>query len=303
MNIPILRLIRPHIVAGGFLAFFLGVMLGITTGGNFNLNRIILFYLIVFFGDLSTHYSNDYYDVEVDKHFSSKKFFSGSNMLVKNSFLRPLARSVSWVLFLFSNLIAFIVVFFYHGPLELIILTLGANFLGLFYSAPPLRFVSRGIGEFIIALVTGFIIPSVGYLSVKGHFDFIFIYFSFIFVLYGLILSLSLSLPDLEIDRRSCKNTFVVRIGKQKSVFLIFLAGLISSILFLSYHVFLSNIQLNFCIIFLLSLIPFIFSVLSLRKILLKQKVNFYCTLNIFSLFLFNILMINYLMITFLFST
>jgi 1,4-dihydroxy-2-naphthoate octaprenyltransferase len=85
---------------------------------------------------------------------------------------------------------------------------LGANFLGWFYSAPPLRLVSRGLGEVAIALAVGFGIPAVGYLAVKGQFDSWFMLFALPFVLYGFMLALSLEASDVEVDRLGNKKTF-----------------------------------------------------------------------------------------------
>jgi 1,4-dihydroxy-2-naphthoate octaprenyltransferase len=70
-----LRIIRPHIVAGGILAFTLGVLLAAANGGTFDLGKTALFYAVVFLGDLSTHYSNDYFDTEADKHIKRKSIF------------------------------------------------------------------------------------------------------------------------------------------------------------------------------------------------------------------------------------
>ena len=52
MNIlNILKIIRVHIVVGGFLAFLLGVLLAIVEGGNFDYVRFIVGYFVVFLAD------------------------------------------------------------------------------------------------------------------------------------------------------------------------------------------------------------------------------------------------------------
>ncbi len=86
----ILGIIRIHIVIGGFLAFSLGALLAFVGGGSFNFMFFALGYVVVLLGDLSSHYSNDYFDVEVDKCIEQKKFFSGSNILVDNPDIRSL---------------------------------------------------------------------------------------------------------------------------------------------------------------------------------------------------------------------
>ena len=52
---------------------------------------------------------------------------------------------------------------FLDAPIELFIIMFFANLIGWFYSAPPVRLISRGLGELAVAWVTGFVIPGVGY--------------------------------------------------------------------------------------------------------------------------------------------
>ena len=165
------KMIRGYIVAGGALSFSLGTLLGIIEGGTFKPAPVILCYLVVFLGDLSTHFSNDYFDVEIDKD-AQTTFFSGKKILVHHPQLRPAAKKISLTLLVLSNVTAAVLVLFFGAPTELLIITLAANLLGWIYSAPPLRLSSRTLGEVTIAVATGFIIPSIGYLSVKGQLDF-----------------------------------------------------------------------------------------------------------------------------------
>jgi 1,4-dihydroxy-2-naphthoate polyprenyltransferase len=202
---PIFRVVRMHIVLGGVLAFTLGAVLAFVNSGVFDPLRIILFYAVVLFGDLSTHFGNDYFDVKSDQFIERKKFFSGKNILVNNPALRPQAKTISIVLLVLSNAGAFLAVILLAAPIELLIIALCANFLGWSYSAPPLRLVSRGFGEAAIALAVGFAIPAVGYLAVRGQLDWLFFIFGLPFVMYGLMLALSLEAPDIEVDRKGGK--------------------------------------------------------------------------------------------------
>ncbi|MEJ2242179.1 MAG: prenyltransferase [Candidatus Bathyarchaeota archaeon] len=148
MNTPkILKIIRLHIVLGGFLAFLVGALLALTGNATFVLSKFILGYFVVFLADLSTHYGNDYFDVEVDKHTITKKFFSGRNILVYNPNLRILSKSISIGLLLVSNFLAIMSVIFVGLSIEFFIIIFSASLIGWFYSAPPIRLVSRGLGE------------------------------------------------------------------------------------------------------------------------------------------------------------
>ncbi len=71
-----LKIIRPHIIVGGILAFTVGALLGLANGGAFNPAVFAVCYATIFFGDLSTHFSNDYFDVKHDKEKHKKSIFS-----------------------------------------------------------------------------------------------------------------------------------------------------------------------------------------------------------------------------------
>lgn len=297
MRIPkILQIIRFHIVAGGLLAFLLGALLGNMGGGSFDFLRVGLVYLVVFLGDLSTHYSNDYFDVEVDQHIGQRKFFSGSRILVSNPRLRSLAWSISVALLFLSDVVAALLVVFMGFPVELLVIAVGANFLGWFYSAPPVRLISRGLGEAVVAVVAGFAIPAVGYLAVRGQFDFLFACFVVPFVLYGLVLSLSLGAPDREIDLKGGKQNFVVRKGERRLFVVVLVATCLASVAFFVYAWLGLFVVVDFWVVFLFSLAPLLAGVAGLVGALRKRKVPLFSGLNIVSLFLFIVLMIVYLL-------
>lgn len=293
----ILKIARLHIVLGGFLAFTLGTLLGVAGGGKVEPLKVALFYLIVFFGDLSTHYSNDYFDVKEDKSIGKNKFFSGKKILVNNPNIVPFARITSLIFLSISVILAIIVVMFGSAPIELLIITLGANFLGWFYSAPPLRLVSRGLGEAAIAIAAGLAIPAIGYLSVRGQFDFLFVLFVIPFVLYGFMLSLSLEAPDVEGDSRNSKKNIGVRKGK-KTVFSLILASSLAAFLFLiSYALQINGLIVNFWALTIFSIAPLAGGIMGFIGYSWGKNADIFSAINILSLFLFNILMIVYLFI------
>jgi 1,4-dihydroxy-2-naphthoate octaprenyltransferase len=277
------------------LAFSLGALLAAANGGNLDPARVVLCYAVVFLGDLSTHYSNDYFDVEVDKYVGHKKFFTGSTILVTHPKLRPLSKSISLSLLAFSNVLAATLVLFYGVPMEFLVITLAANFLGWVYSAPPFRLISRGLGEIIVAVVTGFAIPGVGYLAVRGQFDPLFAYFAVPFMMYGLILSLSLEAPDLDIDRKGGKRNLVVRKGESNVFAAITALAFSATVAFFVYAWQIAPTTLNLGIVALFSIAPLAAGVLGFVSVLRNKSVNRFSTLNIASLFLFNILMVAYL--------
>ncbi len=288
MNLlTLLRVIRVHIVVGGVLAFTLGALLAVLTGGVVKPLHLALGYGVVFLGDLSTHFSNDYFDVELDRHQKIKKLFSTKKILVENPALSPVAKKISLTLLFTSNLLAAVMFIFFEVPIEFFIITLVANLLGWIYSAPPVRLSSKSLGELAIALATGFIIPSIGYLSVKNQLDSLFVFLSIPFMLYGFFLSLNLEAPDIQNDKKGQKTTFAVRIGPKNCFYAIATtASLVTIVLFvLMGQIFTSIIDLK--IVFILSLIPLSTVILGFFTSFKEKNFNRFCSLNIISLFLF----------------
>jgi 1,4-dihydroxy-2-naphthoate octaprenyltransferase len=203
------RVVRPHIVAGGFLGYSLGVLLALLRGGAFHLDTFILGYTVVLFGDLSTHFSNDYFDVELDR-VASRKTFDGSNTLVEHPEVRSRALALAAALSAASLLFALSMVHLFGSPPPLLALAAVSNLFGWLYSAPPIRLNARGLGTI----------------------DQTFLRFSAPLVLYGLILSLSLELPDLEVDREHGRRNLVVLLGRRPATILILLLSVSATALF-----------------------------------------------------------------------
>jgi 1,4-dihydroxy-2-naphthoate octaprenyltransferase len=277
------------------MAFSLGTLLAIAGGGSFDPWMFVLVYAVVFLGDLSTHFSNDYFDVEVDKHIDRRKFFAGSTILVSNPHLRSLSKSISVALLLSSNLLAVGLVLFVGAPIEVFVLILGASLAGWFYSAPPLRLISRGLGELTVAGVTGFAIPGLGYLAMRGRFDPLFFCFAVPFVMYGFMLSLSLGAPDVEVDRKGGKRTLTVRKG-QRGVFLLILGlAVLATSSFFVYRWLVASTDVDLGVVTLFSMAPLIAALVGFVGVFQKRNGDSFSALNVASLFAFNMLMLTYL--------
>ena len=229
----LLRVIRLPILLGGALGYGLGAMLGLSGGGVFNPILFIVSYAVVALGDLSTHFSNDYFDVGLDRS-APRKVFGGSNLLVSRTDLLLPALSVAKILSLSSLALAGLAVALGVSPL-IFPLALASNILGWLYSLPPFRLAYRGLGEATIAVGTGFGVPAAGYLTVRGSIDTGFMLFSYALVLYGFVLGLSLELPDMEADRVGGKMNLVARFGWRTCLRLALLLCLVSTVILALY--------------------------------------------------------------------
>lgn len=290
-----MKMIRLHIVAGGILAFTIGALLALVNGGSFNPLRFAVFYAMIFFGDLSTHFSNDYFDVKQDSLRTAKGVFSGSNILVSDPQMRRPAREVSLALLVTSIIIAAIAVASGFAPVEFLLVALAVNFLGWFYSAPPLRLVAHGLGEVAIALAVGVGIPAAGYLSVMGHFDALFGLLALPFLLYGFMLAFSLEAPDVEVDRLGDKKT----VGSVKGAMVVFgmcfTVAFLAFLLFVGYALLFGGWAVNFGVFAVFGVGPLAAGTAGLGGMHWQKKVENSSLVNVFSLFLINLLIVVYL--------
>ena len=281
LDLRLLKVIRPHIVAGGFLGYLVGVLYALNLGGGFSWAWLALGYLVVLFMDLSTHYNNDYYDVEIDRRAPSKPFGS-VNLFIEHPELRSSAFIAAVGASALSLLIASALVLMGSGWHLFAVVAL-FNVLGWLYSAPPVKLHSRRLGEATIAVGTGFCVPAVGYIVAWGGLDGAFMVFSAPLVLYGFVLSLCLQVPDLETDQALGKMTLVGLIGRRCSYLLVMLSSIAASAF---YFVLLPRTG-AFEMMPLVSLVPVISSLLSVLLLNDSQaQARLFTRVNVSTLFL-----------------
>jgi 1,4-dihydroxy-2-naphthoate octaprenyltransferase len=278
----LIHVIRPHIVVGGLLGYLVGALYALNLGGDLRWTSIITGYLVILFIDLSTHFNNNYYDVEIDRRASFKPFGS-DNILVRYPELRLPALYAAICCTIISLILAAALVITGTSWL-LLAFTIVFNALGWLYSTPPVRLHSRRLGEATIALGTGLCIPAVGYMSVSGGIDQRFLVFTLPLILYGFMLSLSLQIPDYEVDREMGKNTIVGLIGRKNTYRLVLLSALAASVTYL-----LTPMQISgWGIILLASLLPATSSLYTLLRLTASpEDARKYTKISITSLFLF----------------
>jgi 1,4-dihydroxy-2-naphthoate polyprenyltransferase len=101
---------------------------------------------------------------------------------------------------------------------DLLWIGIAGLFLSIFYTAPPLRLVHRGLGEICVALGFGPIMVLGTYFVIAKHFSWEAFYAS---LPVGLLIMLVLyvnQVPDRPADEQAGKRTIVVRLSKQAIV-------------------------------------------------------------------------------------
>lgn len=235
----------------------MGILLAISSGVDFSFDLFIFGYTIMLPAHLGLSYSNNYFDIEVDKHNSPTSISGGSKILIENPELRKTCLLIALFLMLISLILSVFFIFLYSFSIMFFFFILLANLLGFFYSAPPIRLAYRGFGEIANMVTIGFLMPGIGYLVIKGGFDFFYFVFTFALIFYGLEFIILVEMPDMEGDKIGGKNTLIVKNGIKFGYKLILFCLLVSSV----YYLFILLIgifseYINYSVVFLISLIP-----------------------------------------------
>ena len=253
----LLQVARPQFLIASLALFIVGAAWAILLGAPFYLPRILLGYLIVLPAQLSVSYSNDYFDVEVDKFGTPSLFSGGSGILLKHPLLRRPALWIAIALTLCSVALGILFLFLFSYPLWFLGYVMLSNLLSWFYSAPPLRLAYRGLGELVTAFFAGCLIPGMGYWVTRGYLNWDGLLFTLPLILYGLAFMLAVEIPDEEADRLGHKKTWVARKGRRFGFTAIGVLLLVATGFFFSEtYLFSRRFPLDFSFLGFLSLLP-----------------------------------------------
>jgi 1,4-dihydroxy-2-naphthoate octaprenyltransferase len=209
----LLRVGRPHFLIAGLALFVFGALLAVRLGASFSLARLLLGYLVILPAQLSVHYSNDYFDVDVDRP-AATPFSGGSGVLLEHPELRTPIKWIAVALIVCSLGMGLVFLRTYAYPFWVFGFVLLGNLVGWCYSAPPLRLSSLGLGEPAYTFAGGILIPGMGYLAMNRTLNPAGASLLIPLLLYGLASILSVENPDMEADRLGDKRTWVARKGR-----------------------------------------------------------------------------------------
>ena len=253
----LLQVARPQFLIAGLALFLFGACWAMLLGAPFSLSRLLLGYLVLLPAHLSISYSNDYFDLAVDKLGKPSFFSGGSGVLADHGELRNPVKWVAVALILCSLALGILFQAVYSYPIWFLGFVVVGNLLGWFYTAPPLRLAYRGLGEPSIALAVGFLIPGMGYLVTRGYLDGDGLLFTIPLTLYGLAFILAVEIPDEEVDRLGNKRTWVARRGRALGFTVVGASLLLATLSFFCFAwLYSRTYPLDFRLLGLLSLLP-----------------------------------------------
>lgn len=212
--------LRAPFLTGSVLPVLAGALVAWSSNNVFRWDLFVLTLLGIVFIHLGTNIANDYFDHLSGNDAANTEFvrpFSGGSRLIQKGLLQP-----GQVLFaaLFFFVLATVIGLYLTVLLGPVILLLGiiGVFSGFFYSAPPFKLASRGLGELFVGINFGVLVTLGAYYVQTGQ-----------FALEPVLVSLPLALlitailyinefPDYRADKAVGKRTLVVRLGREKAV-------------------------------------------------------------------------------------
>ena len=157
---------RPAFHLVGILPFLLGSFMAAANGADLKWPIVLLGLGAVVLVMLATYYCGEYYDIEEDTlsgRMEKNRFSGGSQVMVAATVPAVHAKIGAWIAICGAGSIGLIIQYVYHaGPMAIPLGMMGI-IAGFFYSSPPLRWVSRGLGEIIIGFGYGWLPVATGY--------------------------------------------------------------------------------------------------------------------------------------------
>jgi len=203
---------------GGFILNLLGVAIAIYSGKSFNLAALIWGQIAITSTQLMTHYCNDYFDLEADRLNPTPTNWSGGSRMLPEGKLAPkVALRIALALAAIAFAVNLILSIFIRPGLATFVLLVSMQLLAWFYSAPPLRLHSHGLGELTTTLAVTLMTPLTAYYLQAGMLTWLPVLAVIPLCCYQFAMLLSIEFPDAEGDQLAGKGTLVVKLGAASS--------------------------------------------------------------------------------------
>jgi 1,4-dihydroxy-2-naphthoate octaprenyltransferase len=209
------RLSRPLFLYGGFAGVALGAAVARSAGLRIDAATYLWAQALVTSFQLMVHYANDYFDRDCDEQAVRTVWSGGSGVLAAGALQPRVALRAAVVCAALGA--GATARFALAGNTTVAWLGLAIFVLAWFYSAPPVRFAARGLGEVDTAVVVGVLVPFVGYAAFAGRVNAAMTGAVTSTALAMFAMMLCVELPDAGADRAAGKRNLVVRWGLSRS--------------------------------------------------------------------------------------
>lgn len=215
------KAIRLQFYPMSFIAYTAGALGARNNNYGFDTTTFWLGYLWLFFAEVATVLSNEYFDYSSDRQNKLFGPFTGGSRVIVNkqvSFREMKAGIVIALLLAMSSLTLLLISF--HGALTNIVL-INSIFLllALGYTVPPLKLSYRSLGELTVGITHSFAVIACGYLFQGGRLEDPFSWWLSLPLFFSVLPSIILAgIPDYEADSSVYKKTIAVRLGARRAI-------------------------------------------------------------------------------------
>ncbi len=211
--VAFVKLGRPKFLVGGLLLFALGTALAAVAHFPLDWHRYAAGQAVISSTQLMTHYANDYFDLDADRANTTPTRWSGGSRILPSGRVTPRVALIAALVLagcalVLTLLAARLVAAPFVAPLALLIIALSWA-----YSAPPLRLLSRGLGELTTALVVTLLTPLFAFYLQSGALHWLPVLACLPLCGLQFAMLLTIELPDAASDAELGKRTLVVRRG------------------------------------------------------------------------------------------
>jgi 1,4-dihydroxy-2-naphthoate octaprenyltransferase len=200
--------------------YALGVVVARAEGASLDPLRLVWGQVGVSAIQLMTHLVNEYYDAERDALITTRTLFTGGSGVLPAG---RLGKHVAVRGATLCALLAIAVASTVGWPLRSAS-TLGVTLvyaiglvIGYGYSAPPLRLMTRGLGELAAAVTVALLTPLAGYGVAAGRLSSSLFWLGLPLLSMSIAFMIAVELPDVEADRPTGKRNWVVRLGRDRA--------------------------------------------------------------------------------------
>lgn len=218
---PLLRYLaatRPAFLSVTLVGCLLGLAITHASGVPVSVPTALLTVMFALIAHAGANVINDYCDAEsgCDAANDSRVFpFTGGSRFIQNGVLTP-RETARFGYGLLASVVPAGLWLTLHSAPGLIVIGLAGLLLGWAYSAPPLKLVSRGLGEPVVAASWLAVIVGADFVQ-RGAFSWTPLLFGTPFALLVANVLFINQFPDAPADARAGKRTLVVRAGPQEA--------------------------------------------------------------------------------------
>lgn len=262
----LLRLTRPLHLLLAALTYFLGASIANYLGKPFRIDSFWLGLIGILLAQASMHLL-----AEVFRPYN-EPIVEGETRKDRLT-LRNNALYISIASLAANAVIAFLLYTNNHLAVSALLFLLLSLVLVLIYSIPPLRFVNRGFGEFVLAVHLAYVIPSIGYI-LQSDDTHRFLLITIPLTLLAFAYFIVMDFPSFATDSKYNRGTLLTRLGWERVVPLHHLFVLLAYLLFLTLASPAVGLSLSLIWPAFLTLPFAIFQIFQLRNIALGARAN-----------------------------